>query len=113
MPRRSLFFLISISALLALGFTTARASRHHHNVSISGHHRQPAMDCSDIHIRFDDEDAVVRSEERTLTKSEAAVLRVQPHSNGGVQVTARTGTMRPWPLTVSAMLISRWQMLSR
>jgi hypothetical protein len=37
-------------------------------------------------MRFDDEDAVVRSEERTLTKSEAAVLRVQPHSNGGVQV---------------------------
>ena len=86
MPRRSLFFLISFSALLALGFTSARASRHHHNVSISGHHKEPATDCSDIHFRFDDQDAVVRSEERTLTKSEAAVLRVEPHSNGGVQV---------------------------
>jgi hypothetical protein len=86
MPRRSLFFLISFSALLALGFTSARASRHHHSLSISGGHRQPANDCSDVRIRFDDREAVVRSEERTVTKAEAAVLRVHPHSNGGVQV---------------------------
>jgi hypothetical protein len=86
MPRRSLFFLISFSALLALGFTSARASRHHHSVSISGSHRQPAADCSDVRIRFDDRDAVVRSEERIVTKAEAAVLQVHPHSNGGVQV---------------------------
>ena len=86
MPRRNWFFLISLSALLALGFTTARASRHHHSVNISGSHKQPATDCSDLRIRFDDQDAVVRSEERTLTKSEAAVLQVNPHRNGGVQV---------------------------
>jgi hypothetical protein len=86
MPRRSFFFLISFSALLALGFTSARANRHHHSVSISDGHRQPATDCSDLRIRFDDRDAVVRSEERTLTKSEAAVLQIHPHSNGGVQV---------------------------
>jgi hypothetical protein len=86
MPRRSFFFLISFSALLALGFTSARANRHYHSVSVSGGHRQPATDCSDLHIRFDDQDAVVRSEERTLSKSEAAVLQIQPHSNGGVQV---------------------------
>src|SRR5712692_9249749 len=86
MPRRSLFFLISFSALLALGFTSARANRHHHSFNISSGHRQPATDCSDLRIRFDDQDAVVRSEERTLTKSEAAVLQVHPHENGGVQV---------------------------
>src|SRR6266851_5356053 len=86
MPRRSLFFLISFSALLALGFTTARANRHHHSFNISSGHRQPATDCSDLRIRFDDQDAVVRSEQRTLTKAEAAVLQVHPHSNGGVQV---------------------------
>src|SRR6266436_452065 len=86
MPRRSLFFLIAFSALLALGFTTARANRHHHSVNISDGHRQPATDCSDLRIRFDDQDAVVRSEERTLTKAEAAVLQVRPHSNGGAQV---------------------------
>src|SRR5713101_3517613 len=86
MPRRSLFFLISFSALLALGFTTARANRHHHSFNISSGHRQPAKDCADRRIRFDDQDAVVRSEERSLTKSEAAVLQVHPHANGGVQV---------------------------
>jgi len=86
MPRRSWYFLISVSALLALGFTTARANRHHHSLNISGGHRQPATDCSDLRIRFDDRDAMVRSEERTLTKYEAAVLQVHPHSNGGVQV---------------------------
>ncbi len=86
MPRRNFFFLISLSALLALGFTSARANRHRHSVNISDGHKLPATDCSDLRIRFDDRDAVVRSEERTLTKSEAAVLQIQPHSNGGVQV---------------------------
>ena len=86
MPRRTLFFLISFSALFALGFTSARASRHHHSVNASWGHRQPATDCSDLRIRFDDQDAVVRSEERTLTKSQAPVLQVHPHTNGGVQV---------------------------
>jgi hypothetical protein len=86
MPRRSFFFLITMSALLALGFTSARANRHHHSVNISGGHRHPATDCSDLRIRFDDMDAVVRSEERTLTKAEAVILQVHPHTNGGVQV---------------------------
>jgi hypothetical protein len=86
MPRRSFFFLIAMSALLALGFTSARASRHHHSVSISDGHRRPASDCSDLRIRFDDMDAVMRTEERSLTKAEAAVLQVHPHANGGVQV---------------------------
>jgi hypothetical protein len=86
MPRRNFFFLISLSALLALGFTSARANRHRHSVIISDGHKQPATDCSDLRIRFDDREAVVRSEERTLTKSEAAVLQIHPHSNGGVQI---------------------------
>ena len=86
MPRRSYFFLIAMSALMALGFTSARANRHHHSVNISDGHRHPAIDCSDLRIRFDDRDAVVRSEQRTLTKAEAAVLQVRPHTNGGVQV---------------------------
>jgi DUF4097 and DUF4098 domain-containing protein YvlB len=86
MPRRSFFFLISLSALMALGFTSARAGRHHHSMNISGGDRHPATDCSDLRIRFDDTDAVVRSEQRTLTKAEAAVLQVHPHANGGVQV---------------------------
>jgi len=86
MLRRSFFFLIAMSALMALGFTSARAGRHHHSVNISDSHRHPATACSDLRIRFDDTDAVVRSEERTVSKAEATVLQVRPHSNGGVQV---------------------------
>ncbi|HEY6385876.1 MAG TPA: hypothetical protein VIX91_09365 [Candidatus Acidoferrum sp.] len=59
---------------------------HRHSMSMSGGHREPAKDCSDLHVRFDDRDAVMESEERTVTKAEAPTLRVHPHKNGGVQV---------------------------
>ncbi len=59
---------------------------HRHSVSMSGGHHEPATDCSDLHVRFDDRDAVMETEERTLTKAEAPTLRVRPHTNGGVQV---------------------------
>jgi len=59
----------------------------HHSSSVSGGgDRQPANSCADLRIRFDDRDAVVKSEEHTITKSEAPTLRVRPHTNGGVQV---------------------------
>ena len=86
MPIRTFILLICVSAVFAFGFTSARASRHHHSVNISNGHKEPATDCSDLRIRFDDEVAVVRSEERTLTKAEAPLLQVRPHSNGGVQI---------------------------
>ncbi len=70
MALRSVALLVSASALFALGFTRARAAWHHHSVSISDGHKQPITDCSDLHIRFDDRDAVVRSEERSLTKTD-------------------------------------------
>ncbi len=57
-----------------------------HSMSIGGADRRPIADCSDLHIRFDDRDAVVKSEERTVTKAEAPVLRVHPQTNGGTQV---------------------------
>lgn len=87
MSLRSLILLVSMSALFALGFTSARANWHRHSVSINDGHKRPVTDCSDLRIRFDDRDAVVRSEERTLAISEAPVLQIQPHANGGVQVT--------------------------
>src|SRR2546425_13175513 len=87
MSKRNLAFLISAYVLLALiVLTSAKAASHRHSVNISGGHKHPITDCSDLRIQFDERDAVVRSEERTLTKSEAAVLQVHPHSNGGVQV---------------------------
>ena len=59
---------------------------HRHSMSMSGGHREPATDCSDFHVRFDDRDAVTETEERTVTKADAPTLRIRPHKNGGVQV---------------------------
>jgi hypothetical protein len=87
MSKRNLVFLISAYVLLALiVLTSAKAASHRYSVNISGGHKHPITNCSDLRIQFDERDAVVRSEERTLTKSEAAVLQVHPHENGGVQV---------------------------
>jgi hypothetical protein len=87
MSKRNLAFLISAYVLLALiVLTSAKATTHRRSVNISGGHKHPITDCSDLRIQFDERDAVVRSEERILTKSEAAVLQVHPHENGGVQV---------------------------
>jgi DUF4097 and DUF4098 domain-containing protein YvlB len=72
--------------LLAIGLSPARTASRHHSVNISDGHKRPIADCSDLHIQFDDQDAVVRSEERTLAKAEAPVLKVRPHANGGAQV---------------------------
>jgi hypothetical protein len=46
----------------------------------------PAADCSDLHIRLNDERPTIESEERTVSKGEAPVLRVHEVENGGVQV---------------------------
>jgi hypothetical protein len=87
MSKRNLAFLISAYVLLALiVLTSAKAASHRHSVNIRGGHKHPITDCSDLRIQFDERDAVMRSEEKTLTKSEAAVLQVHPHENGGVQV---------------------------
>ena len=87
MSKRNLAFLISAYVLLALiVLTSAKAASHRHSVNISGGHKHPITDCSDLRIQFDERDAMVRSEQKTLTKSEAAVLQVHPHENGGVQV---------------------------
>lgn len=90
MDRRTFLYLTCAYALLVLVVvrvaTGRTASGRHHSVNIYGGHRHPVKDCSDLHIEFDDRDAVVRSETRTLTKPEAPVLRVHPHTNGGTQV---------------------------
>jgi hypothetical protein len=59
---------------------------HQHSVGMSGGRHEPASDCSDLRVRFDDRDAVMESEERTVTKAEAPTLSIRPHKNGGVQV---------------------------
>lgn len=55
-------------------------------MNIRTRHHEPVMDCSDLHIEFDGHDAVMKTEERTISKAEAPTLRVRNHKNGGVQV---------------------------
>src|SRR5689334_14987722 len=87
------FCLIFASATKVIGLLAAPAApSHHHSVSIHDGHRHPIIDCSDLHIEFDDRDAVVRSEEHTLTKAQAPVLKVRPHANGGTQVVGWNNT---------------------
>jgi hypothetical protein len=86
MSKRTVILVILASAVFAFGFTGARANWHRHSVTTSGGGKEPVASCSDLRIRFDGRDAVVTSEERTLTKAEAPVLKIQPHRNGGAQV---------------------------
>ena len=96
--------MVSRTLLAAIGFTVwtavlvtaaPRAITHRnllnedkagHSIEISTREDAPAAGCSDLHIRFDHHDAVVRSEERNITKAEAPMLRVNAESNGGLQV---------------------------
>lgn len=87
MRPRTVLCLIFAVAVIGIGLSAAPAAPRHRSVNIHEGHRHPIADCSDLHIQFDDRDAVVRSEEHTLTKAEAPILRVRPHSNGGTQVT--------------------------
>lgn len=49
-------------------------------------HGGPASDCSDLRIRLNDEETTVQSEEQTVTKTQAPVLRIEERINGGVQL---------------------------
>ena len=82
--------MVSRTLLAAVGFTVwtavlvtaaPRAISHRNNsydynearsIAISSHNDGPIENCSDLHIRFDHSDAVIRSEERTITKAEAS-----------------------------------------
>ena len=49
-------------------------------------HEGPMADCSDLQMNYDGEKAIVKSEQKTITKAEAPTLRVHAETNGGVQV---------------------------
>jgi hypothetical protein len=51
----------------------------------SSHHSDAATTCEDLHVMFDSEPPIMESEERTLTKSDASVLRIDNLVNAGVQ----------------------------
>ena len=59
---------------------------HRHYSGISTDHDGPVADCSGLHIRLNDEETTVQSEEQTIPKAQAPVLRFEEGTNGGVQL---------------------------
>lgn len=92
MVSRTLLSAIGITVWTAVLVTAApRAILHHYNdepnVEMSTTHDEwPAADCNDLHIQFDGREGVMQSEEKTISKAEAATLRVEAEYNGGLQV---------------------------
>jgi hypothetical protein len=78
--------VVCLLSLATIGAGLLAASPHGYSLGISGGHNRPVSDCSDLHIRFDDRDAVTRSEQRTVSKAEVPTFRVRSNTNGGVQV---------------------------
>ncbi len=79
------FFAMLVWAAVAVT-AAPRAFSHHHSAPAPATVDFPADNCSDLHVSFDHHEAVLDSEERTITKSEAPELRVHADSNGGVFV---------------------------
>jgi hypothetical protein len=85
--RRALTGLaIIIWAAVAITAAPRALSHHHARLTVVSAEDSPAESCSDLHVRFEPHDAVVQSEERTITKAEAPALRVQAESNGGLDI---------------------------
>jgi len=85
MPRRSLFFSDFVFGSARAGFTTARATA---IITPSTFQRPPAAGngiapiCASVY----DQDAVVRSEQRTFDQAGSRSAYSSPHSNGGVRL---------------------------
>ena len=89
MHPRTMVVRISLAAIAVLGLdsrTVAAEPAGTQSSSISSHHNGPMADCSDLQMNFDGERAIVKSEEKTLSRAEAPTLRVHAETNGGVQV---------------------------
>ena len=87
MISRTFLYVLGIGIWAGVAFSAAsRALPHRHAHDITYGQDSPAASCSDLHIRFDDHEAVLQTEERTITRSEAPTLRVVAESNGGLQV---------------------------
>jgi hypothetical protein len=52
----------------------------------SSRHDGPISNCSELHMEFHGQPGIVESEERTFSKADAKVLRMEELENGGVQV---------------------------
>ena len=84
---RRLLCVLGVVIWVGVAFSTAsRAFPHRHPLDISYTQDSPTATCSDLHVRFNHHEAVMQTEERTITRSEAPTLRVLAESNGGIQV---------------------------
>lgn len=87
MTSRRALTLIAILIWAAVAVTTApSAFSHRHAVATPALSALSGESCSALQIHFDDHDAVVQSEEKSISKSEAPTLRVRGDSNGGVYI---------------------------
>lgn len=83
MSSRQLAVSCALLLLTGLAIPAAAARERRHSLSI--HDDPPVADCSDLHIRFDDRDAVMNKDEHSLSRAEAPVLRVRDSENAGMQ----------------------------
>jgi hypothetical protein len=88
MNSRKLLSVLGILVWSTVVLTAWPHSTPKHNVfATMWTHGKLVTDCSELHMRFsDDREAVIQSEERTITKAEAPTLRVTAETNGGIQV---------------------------
>src|SRR5215475_14458576 len=91
MVSRTILSAVGITVWTAVLVTAAPKAFLHrhagHSLEVSTtHDNRPIADCSDLHVQFDGREAVIRSEERSISKAEAKTLRVEAESNGGLQV---------------------------
>ena len=90
MVSRTLLSAVGITVWTAVLVTAApRVISHRHGsdhrVEMSKTHNEwPAASCKDLHIEFDGREGVMQSEEKAISKAEAATLRVQAEHSGGV-----------------------------
>ena len=80
-----------LAAAMALALSSAAspeaaAAQRDGSVRMSTHNNGPAESCSDLDVRFDDERAIMTSEQRTLTRAQVPVLRIHAETNGGVEL---------------------------
>jgi hypothetical protein len=90
MTSRKLLPLTGIAVWAAVILTSSpRALPQRHSpifLVLADEERGTSEACQDLHIRFDHNDAIYQSEERSIPRSEVTTLRVQAHENGGLRV---------------------------
>jgi hypothetical protein len=88
MDARKVLIGVAMVVWSAVALKAAAPRAHFHGYSNAGlaHGDGPIASCADLNMRFDGHRAVFQSEEKSITKAEAATLRIEAETNGGLQV---------------------------